>query len=65
MQKFYETFGHAKTRIRYHMIFSTKYRRKCLDAIRDVVLESFRIAGQKSKLTIMKWNWTMTIFIFS
>ena len=52
MQKFYETFGHAKTRIRYHMIFSTKYRRKCLDTIRDVVLESFRMAEQKSKLTI-------------
>lgn len=52
MQKFYETFGHAKTRIRYHMIFSTKYRRKCLNVIRDVVLELFRIAEQKSKLTI-------------
>jgi putative transposase len=52
MQKFYETFGHAKTRIRYHIIFSTKYRRKCLNAIRDIVLESFRMAEQKSKLTI-------------
>ena len=23
----YETFNHAKTRLRYHFIFSTKYRR--------------------------------------
>ena len=52
MQKFYETFGHAKTRIRHHMIFSTKYRRKCLYAFRDVVLESFRMTEQKLKLTI-------------
>lgn len=52
MQKLYETFGHAKTRIRYHIIFSTKYRRKCLNAIRNIVLESFRMTEQKSKLTI-------------
>ena len=35
----YECFSHAKTKIRYHIIFSTKYRRKCLTSIHDNVLE--------------------------
>lgn len=35
----YECFSHAKTKIRYHIIFSTKYRRKCLTSIHDDVLE--------------------------
>lgn len=35
----YECFSHAKTKIRYHIIFSTKYRRKCLISIHDSVLE--------------------------
>lgn len=26
----YKTYGHAKTRLRYHLIFSTKFRKKCL-----------------------------------
>jgi len=35
----YECFSHAKTKIRYHIIFSTKYRRKCLTSMHDSVLE--------------------------
>ena len=35
MEKEYETFAHAKTHIRYHIIFSTKYRRECLTGIED------------------------------
>lgn len=35
----YECFSYAKTKIRYHIIFSTKYRRKCLTSIHDNVLE--------------------------
>lgn len=30
----YERFNHAKTFLRYHLIFSTKYRRKILNPIR-------------------------------
>ena len=48
----YESFNHAKTRLRYHIIFCTKYRRKCLDAIRDTVLESFREAERQSHFKI-------------
>lgn len=49
----YETFNHAKTRLRYYFIFSTKYRRKCLNEIRDVVLESFRYAESISHFKII------------
>lgn len=37
----YQTFGHAKTRIRYHLIFSTKYRTRCLEDISDAVKDVF------------------------
>ena len=29
-------YSHAKTHIRYHIIFVTTYRRKCLNQIRDI-----------------------------
>lgn len=32
----YECFAHAKTKLRYHIIFSTKYRRKCLNYIQKM-----------------------------
>lgn len=48
----YESFGHAKTRLRYHIIFSTKYRRKCLNEIHDKVIESFRMAEMQSHFRI-------------
>lgn len=49
----YESFNHAKTRLRYHIIFSTKFRRKCLNEIRDIVLDSFRYAESISHLKIL------------
>jgi len=48
----YTHFSHAKTHLRYHIIFVTKYRRKCLNPIRDVVLDSFREAESKSHFRI-------------
>lgn len=50
----YISYGHAKTRLRYHMIFSTKYRKKCLDGIHDEVIASFREAEQYSRIRILK-----------
>lgn len=38
----YLSLGHAKTHLRYHIIFSTKYRKKCLNQIRDSVIEAFK-----------------------
>lgn len=40
----YDVNNHEKFKIRYHIIFSTKYRRKCLTGIRDSLLESFKRA---------------------
>lgn len=53
MKDKYKTYNHAKTRLRYHIIFSTKYRRKCLNEIHDVVLESFRYAESLSHFKVL------------
>jgi putative transposase len=44
----YERFNHAKTFLRYHLIFSTKYRRKVLNPIRDNLLASMKEAETKN-----------------
>lgn len=49
----YQTYSHAKTRLRYHLIFSTKFRRKCLNAIHDVVINAFKKVEQKSNFDIL------------
>ena len=49
----YKTFGHAKTKLRYHLIFSTKFRRKCLDQIHDDVISSFKYSESKSNFKIL------------
>lgn len=49
----YQTYSHAKTRLRYHLIFSTKFRRKCLNKIHDVVIDAFRKVEAKSNFKIM------------
>lgn len=48
----HQTYSHAKTRLRYHLIFSTKFRRKCLDKIHDVVIDAFRKVESKSNFEI-------------
>lgn len=53
IEKKYRVYNHAKTKLRYHIIFSTKYRRKCLDDIRDEVLASFRLAESMSHFKIL------------
>lgn len=45
----YECFSHAKTKLRYHIIFSTKYRKKCLNQIHDDVINVMHLAEQKTK----------------
>lgn len=44
----YERFNHAKTFLWYHLIFSTKYRRKVLDPIRDDLLGAMKVAQEKN-----------------
>ena len=40
MGRVLESFHHSKGFVRYHLIFSTKYRRKCLLGLEDLVYES-------------------------
>lgn len=49
----YQTYSHAKTRLRYHFIFSTKFRRKCLNKIHDVVIDAFKKVESKSNFKIL------------
>ena len=50
--KEYRSFSGAKTRLRYHIILSTKYRRRCLNPIRGCVLNSFYKAASISHIKI-------------
>ena len=52
----YESIAHAKTRLRYHIIFSTKYRRKCLNEIKEEIFNSFKYAEEKSDFKILLMN---------
>ena len=38
----YDCRFHSKTLLRYHIIFSTKYRYRCLNPIRDTMFNAFR-----------------------
>src|SRR5574344_158622 len=49
----YKSLAHSKTRLRYHIIFSTKYRRKCLNQIHDSVLDCFKEAEANSNFKIL------------
>ena len=44
--------AHAKTHLRYHIIFSTKYRRNCLTNIREDVLNIFKEIANKYQFKI-------------
>lgn len=50
----FESIAHAKTYLRYHVIFSTKYRRKCLNEIREEVLTAFKYTESISDFTILE-----------
>ena len=47
---------HHQGKLRYHIIFSTKYRRKCLDPIKDKVFRAFRYCENKSDFNILNMN---------
>lgn len=48
--------GRCKTHLRYHIIFVTKYRKKCLDNIRQEVFDAFRHCEEKSHIKIHNMN---------
>lgn len=45
--------AHAKTRLRYHVIFATKYRKKALAGIESNIYQAFRQAEAISDFTII------------
>lgn len=49
-------YSHCKKHLRYHIIFVTKYRRKCLDGIRQQVFDAFRYVESKSHIKIHNMN---------
>ena len=52
----YECYKHSKTRLRYHLILTTKYRRSCLQQIKNDVLESFNQCASHSDIKIHLMN---------
>lgn len=48
-----KTRNHYKARLRYHIIFSTKFRKKCLEGIEDDVYAAFRYCESKSDFIIL------------
>lgn len=56
MKTKFKSVAHAKTRIRYHIIFSTKYRRKCLNEIKESVLNTFAEIEKISDFKIIEMN---------
>lgn len=55
-ESIYKYYGHSKTRLRYHLIFVTKYRRKCLTDIKYSVIESFKMVEANSHIKIHNIN---------
>ena len=50
----YKSLNHSKFRIRYHMIFSTKYRRDCLVGIEQSVKQVFLDIGDTSEFDVIE-----------
>lgn len=50
----YQSLNHSKFRLRYHLVFSTKYRRKCLGGIEDEVESVFNEIADESDFSIIE-----------
>lgn len=53
MGKKYDTYNHAKVHIRYHLIFTTKFRRNCLDGIKEDLLEILKGIEKRSHFRLI------------
>lgn len=49
-------YAHFKGKLRYHIIFSTKYRKKCLNDIKEQVFDAFRYCESRSDFNILNMN---------
>lgn len=50
----FESFSNAKTHLRYHVVFATKYRRKALAGIENSVYRAFDDAAAMSDFKILE-----------
>lgn len=50
----YESYNHAKCHIRYHIIFSTKYRKPCLEKIENDVKDAMYGIAKRSNFRILQ-----------
>lgn len=50
------TRNHFKANLKYHFVFCTKFRRKCLDKIKEDVFAAFRYCESKSHFRIINMN---------
>lgn len=53
MGKKYDTYNHAKAHIRYHLIFTTKFRRNCLEGVKDDLLEILKGIEKRSHFRLI------------
>ena len=53
MGKKYDTYNHAKVHIRYHLIFTTKFRRSCLEGVKGDLLESLKGIEKRSHFKLL------------
>lgn len=54
MDTIYESYSHRKVFIRYHFIFSTKYRRKCFSGIEEKVCKAFKWVEHRCAFKIIE-----------
>ena len=52
----YEHYGHSKNHLRYHIILVTKYRKRCLDSIKEQVFDAFKECCIHSHIRIHYMN---------
>ena len=52
MEKRYTSLSHEKFKLRYHIIFSTKYRRKCL----GMISEDLKLSMKRAESLQNKWS---------
>lgn len=56
----YDTYNHAKTYIRYHIIFSTKYRKDILGGLKDDLTIIFNDISSVSNFKIIRMGFDGT-----
>lgn len=54
MERYLDAVNHGRMFIRYHFIFSTKYRKRCLVGMEDELRSVFRWVSGRCALTVLR-----------